>query len=316
MASSAPSTPRQRISSRDLDADVSIPGNNRSRLGSNEIPRTYSGLYGAGAGAPQMPVDFDDGTDCDKSNHHNSTSALPSATFKPYSYRAGSTLLPFELTRNRNTDWFVEAGPALLLTYISIVLTILLTFLAFVPEPKVAWTLTNIVHVLVTLIYLHWIKGNPADYMDGTQGEMNAMTLWEQIVSAPSIHLHDSPSVMLRKGQVMIDGGATGSGRDVLVVVPTLLALASCYVANFESIYAIPNVILWAVVMLPKMPFMNGVRIFGINRTIGIDDGDYLEDEDDGHCIDTEDESALDSVGCDLSEKSNDVVVNEPKKSR
>jgi hypothetical protein len=112
----------------------------------------------------------------------------------------------------------------------------------------------------------------------------------------------------------MLDGGATGSGRDVLVVIPTLLALASCYVASFEKLYAIPNVILWGVVMLPKMPFMNGVRILGINRTIGIDDGDF-QDEDEDDCVETEDESALDSVGCDLSEKSNDIV-HEPKKLR
>jgi hypothetical protein len=153
--------------------------------------------------------------------------------------------------------------------------------------------------------------------MDGTQGEMNAMTLWEQIVSAPSlVHSHDSSSAMLRKGHVMLDGGATGSGRDVLVVIPTLLALASCYVASFEKLYALPNVILWGVVMLPKMPFMNGVRILGINRTIGIDDGDFQdEDEDEDDCVETEDESALDSVVCDLSEKSNDIV-HELKKLR
>jgi hypothetical protein len=312
MASSAPSTPRRRISSRDLDADAPLPGGNRSRLGSSDIPRTYSGLYGAGAGPPEMPDDFVIGADNDI--HQPTTPLSPSKKNRDY-YQVGSNLLPFELSRNRNTDWFVEAGPALLLTYISIVLTVLLTFLAFIPEPKVAWTLTNIVHMLVTLVYLHWIKGNPADYMDGTQGEMNAMTLWEQIVSAPSsVHSHDSSSAMLRKGHVMLDGGATGSGRDVLVVIPTLLALASCYVASFEKLYAIPNVILWGVVMLPKMPFMNGVRILGINRTIGIDDGDF-QDEDEDDCVETEDESALDSVGCDLSEKSNDIV-HEPKKLR
>ena len=310
MASSAPSTPRRRVSSRDLDADVPFFGGIRSRLGSNDIPRTYSGLYGTGTGAPLMPDDFADGPDNDSRQPSNDKS-LPS---KKQYYQAGSNLLPFELSRNRNTDWFVEAGPSLLLTYMSLVITVLLTFLAFIPEPKVAWTLTNIVHMLVTLIYLHWIKGNPADYMDGTQGEMNAMTLWEQIVSTPSVHVHESPSIMLRKGHVMMDGGATGSGRDVLVVIPTLLALASCYVSSFDKFYAVPNVILWGVVMLPKIPFMNGVRILGINRTIGIDDGDYEEEEDD-ECDDTEDGSALDSIGCDVSEKSNDRI-SESKKIR
>eukprot|EP00984_Skeletonema_dohrnii_P015040 scaffold6437_cov98-Skeletonema_dohrnii-CCMP3373.AAC.1 len=57
MASSAQASPRQRISSADLDAfddfnhinnNNNNNGGNRSRLSSSEIPRTYSGLYGAG----------------------------------------------------------------------------------------------------------------------------------------------------------------------------------------------------------------------------------------------------------------------------
>lgn len=105
-----------------------------------------------------------------------------------------------------------------------------------------------------------------------------------------------------------MDGSANCSGRDVLAVMPTLLALASCYVANFESYYAIPNVIVWAIVMLPKMPFMNGVRILGINRTAGIDDGDYQDEDDDDDCVDTEDESALDSIGYDLCENNSEQM--------
>jgi hypothetical protein len=272
-----------------------------------------------------MPNDFVNGPD----NGHHGSSAQPTLRSRSSSrdhtstpskknrvvhhYQAGSNLLPFELSRNRNTDWIVAGGPALLFTYIFIVFIVLLTFLAFIPEPKVAWTLTNAVHMLVTLVYLHWIKGNPADYMDGTQGEMNAMTLWEQIVSAPATHSYNSSSIenillKLKGGHVMMDGSANCSGRDVLAVMPTLLALASCYVANFESYYAIPNVIVWAIVMLPKMPFMNGVRILGINRTAGIDDGDYQDEDDDDDCVDTEDESALDSIGYDLCENNSEQM--------
>ncbi|KAL7478738.1 hypothetical protein ACHAW6_004491 [Cyclotella cf. meneghiniana] len=339
MASSAPSTPRRRISSRDLDVDVTFSGGNRSRLPSNDIPRTYSGLYGAGAGAPQMPDDILDSchegdghpssiqsTPRSPSSSHDDHQKYPSKKHRVFHhYQAGSDLLPFELSRNRNTDWIAAGGPALLLTYIFIVLVVLLTFLAFIPEPQVAWTLTNFVHMLVTLMYLHWIKGNPADYMDGTQGEMNAMTLWEQIISTPATHSYNSSALgknssKKKGGHVMIEGRANGSGRDVLVVIPTLLALASCYVSNFATYYAIPNVIVWAIVMLPKVPFMNGVRILGINRTAGIDDGDYLDEDEDDECVDTEDESAMGSLGCDLSEsKANELLkdmINEPKKRR
>ena len=70
MASTAPSTPRRRISSKDIidndyddDDEQPLYGQQRSRLNSSEIPRTYSGLYGAGA--PPMPStsDCDDHTD-------------------------------------------------------------------------------------------------------------------------------------------------------------------------------------------------------------------------------------------------------------
>lgn len=233
-----------------------------------------------------------------------------------------SNLLPFELSRNRNTDWIAAGGPALLVTYISIILIFLLTFLAFVQEPKVAWTMSNVAHGMLSMVYLHWIKGNPADYMDGTQGEMNAMTCWEQIVSKPAIHhlnntkhhtaqMLESPVRGIRES--MTSAIKKLRSRDVLVVVPTLLAHASCHIAKYQFEYAVINVGVWAVVMLPKMPFMNGVRILGINRTAGIDDGDYFgEDEDE--CFDTEEESNESDVGLDFSDGSE--AKEEPKKDR
>ena len=239
-----------------------------------------------------------------------------------------SNLLPFELSRNRNTDWIAAGGPALLVTYISVILIFLLTFLAFVTEPKVAWTMANVAHGLVSLIYLHWIKGNPADYMDGTQGEMNAMTCWEQIVSKPAIHLNhhvaaaqsssskmDYSSSPTRRGlrESLTSAIKTLRSRDVLCVVPTLLAHASCHIANYEYQYVVVNVGVWAVVMLPKMPFMNGVRILGINRTAGIDDGDYLEDDDDDECLDSEEESSKEA---DVRLNCNSEDSLEPKKVR
>ncbi|KAL7466094.1 hypothetical protein ACHAXS_006392 [Conticribra weissflogii] len=300
---STPSTPlRRRIYSTDSESNA--PTGNRSRLPSAEIPRTYSGLYGSGGGAPD---DYSDNHgednrahDCNNYDNEdeivsppriNSTLSTSSPNnFPRHHYQKGSNLLPFELSRNRNTDWIAAGGPTLLLTYLSFVLIFLLTFLAFFPEPKMAWTLTNVVHGIISLVYLHWVKGNPADYMDGTQGEMNAMTLWEQIVSKPASRLHltkinrdDSVTTTSANGNAKGESAGTptvrGQGRDVLIVIPTLLAHASCYIANYELQYAAINVAVWAVIMLPKMPFMNGVRILGINKTAGIDD-DFDVDED------------------------------------
>lgn len=232
-----------------------------------------------------------------------------------------SNLLPFELSRNRNTDWIAAGGPALLATYVFTIAVFLLTFLAFVTEPKDAWAMANVAHGAASMVYLHWIKGNPADYMDGTQGEMNGMTCWEQIVSKPCTHLHHATAGGAKRldcspgrGRGLRESAAAAirklRSRDVLCVVPTLLAHASCHVANYEKAYVLVNVGVWALIMVPKLPFMNGVRILGINRTAGIDDGDYLDDDDDDECNETEEDTSKDSaVGLDFND-------DEPKKDR
>lgn len=264
-----------------------------------------------------------DSNDGVKTNHGDDTTILPPPTIRKS--LAESNLLPFELSRNRNTDWIAAGGPALLVTYISTILIFLLTFLAFVTEPKMAWMLLNLSHGVVSMVYLHWIKGNPADYMDGTQGEMNAMTCWEQIVSKPDIHSHnttsskhhttshlESPVRSLRESMTVAIKKLRS--RDVLGFVPTLLAHFSCHVAKYQFEYVIINMGVWAVVMLPKLPFMNGVRILGINNTAGIDDGDDLEEEED-KCFDTEEESSRDSaVGLDCIDER--VTKPELKKDR
>lgn len=167
-------------------------------------------------------------------------------------YGDGSDLLPFELSRNRNTDW-MAGGWWLLFTYLSIIFVGQLVFMAFLPN-NVSWTVAHFTHFLITLLYLHWIKGSPNFY---EQGEMNAMTLWEQLESTPSYN-------------------GNGGVKRALLIVPTLLCYAACHFAEYNYKLCILNAIIWAASMLAKMPFMNGVRILGINRTTGIDDDDHV----------------------------------------
>ena len=183
----------------------------RPRMSSKDIPNTYAGLYG-------------DGND----------------------------LLPFELSRNCNTEWMMgkKNGVLLLATYMSVIAVGQLIIMAFV-DFYMSWTVGHAIHFVITLIYLHWIKGSPNFY---EQGEMNAMTTWEQLVSTPG----------------------TFAQRRALLVVPTLLCYAACHFAHYESKLVALNVIIWAISVLAKMPFMNGVRILGINRTTGIDDDDVM----------------------------------------
>lgn len=186
------------------------PTASRRRLPSADIPRTYSGCYGTGGTA--------------------------------------GDLLPFELSRNRNTDWLDSGGPLLLFTYLFITLVCHACIMAIVPF-RHSWTITNAAHGLVTLTYLHWIKGSP-NFADD-HGEMNGMTLWEQMDSNPTPHPNQ---------------------RRALLIVPTVLCHAACHFAGYDKTLCLLNVTVWSICIVAKMPFMNGVRLLGINRTTGIDD--------------------------------------------
>jgi ORMDL family len=110
-----------------------------------------------------------------------------------------------------------------------------------------SWTVTNTLHLVCTMFAIHWAKGS---YLED-QGELNALTVWEQLelTTESSIHM-----------------------RRTLLLVPTVLSYVAIWTANFDPAVAVYNLVVWSIAVLAKMPFMNGVRIFGINRTAGIDD--------------------------------------------
>mmetsp|Transcript_23650 Transcript_23650/g.34912 ORF Transcript_23650/g.34912 Transcript_23650/m.34912 type:complete len:201 (+) Transcript_23650:185-787(+) len=158
----------------------------------------------------------------------------------------GNDLLPFELARNRNTEWLSNANWQLAALYLAVIFMVHLVILGFL-DWDIAFTVTHSTHFVVTHIYLHWIKGSP-DYFE--QGEMNAMTCWEQLDATQN---------------------STNAQR-VLFIVPTILCYTACHFANYEWHLVLWNVIIWAISIVSKMPFMHGVRLLGINRTTGIDD--------------------------------------------
>mmetsp|Transcript_11333 Transcript_11333/g.10845 ORF Transcript_11333/g.10845 Transcript_11333/m.10845 type:complete len:225 (-) Transcript_11333:510-1184(-) len=192
------------------------PPPNRCRLNSKDIPRTYSGLYGSGGELNQE------------------TSA--------------SDLLPFELSRNCNTEWIDAVAPlSLFLVYVFLIVACEMTLLIFLPLPT-SLTVTNILHMILTMTYFHWIKGSPNFY---DQGEMNAMTLWEQLESS------QTPRT---------------TPKAVLFIVPTTLCHLACHFGQYGKFSCLINFTIWLICIVAKLQFMNGVRILGINNTIGIDD--------------------------------------------
>lgn len=78
------------------------------------------------------------------------------------------------------------------------------------------------------------------------------MTLWEQLTTSP-----DMTRSFIKK---------------VLVIVPTILCYIACHFANYDKTLSAINLVVWAICVIAKLDGMTGVRIFGINRTIGIDD--------------------------------------------
>ena len=225
---------RARAITKDREGrSISPPAGVRSRLNSSDIPRTYSGLYGTGG----------------ELTHQT----------------ASSDLLPFELSRNVNTDWMNSTSESpskqtrmrsgsLLWIYIFFIVFIQFTamvlplgFISF----ESSFTYTNIFHCFITILFLHWIKGSPNFY---GQGEMNAMTLWEQLSSAPDTQ------------------ESYNNTKKALVVAPTVLCYLACHFANYDKRLSIVNLAAWVICVVAKLEGMNGVRLWGINRTIGIDD--------------------------------------------
>jgi hypothetical protein len=223
---------KQSQQANSKDRSVSPPAALRSRLNSKDIPRTYSGLYGTGGELTHQTPNSD--------------------------------LLPFELSRNLNTDWLLSSSDSpskrkrmrsgsLLWIYIFFIVFIQFTAMALplgILTFSTSFTATNVIHGLLTLLFLHWIKGSPNFY---EQGELNAMTLWEQLESSPETQ-------------------QSNNTKQVLFIVPTILCYLACHFCNYDRILSGINLGVWAVCVIAKLEGMNGVRLLGINRTIGIDD--------------------------------------------
>jgi len=149
----------------------------------------------------------------------------------------------FDLFKNRNVDWM--SGPFTKLCYVIFVFLVWgFTHLCGTSThsltPEEAWTVTNVVHGVMTFFFFHWIKGCPDD---STQGEYNSLTLYEQI-----------------------DAGVPWtSTKKFLMLMPTCLCGIACSINNYKSLHVIINCSIFLVVILAKIPEMHRVRIFGIN---------------------------------------------------
>ena len=205
----------------------------RTRFNSRDIPRSYSGQYSTDSNN-LLPLEF-------IRSQHIVTRHVSLVVFLS-TYLTFIFILQFASASIVSSTTFPNALPWS--KQFQIVLSS-------------SWTITHAIHCLVTLLYLHWLKGS---YLLDEQGELNAMTVWEQLeaTSESSTHM-----------------------RRILLVVPTCLAYMACLSSKFQPSICTINIIFWSISMFAKLPQMNGVRLFGINCTAGIDDdfGSHAFDE-------------------------------------
>ena len=57
--------------------------------------------------------------------------------------------------------------------------------------------------------------------------------------------------------------------KKYLMLVPTVLCFITLLATNYSTPSLLLNVPIWALLVVAKLPMMEGVRIFGINSTAG-----------------------------------------------
>jgi hypothetical protein len=102
-------------------------------------------------------------------------------------------------------------------------------------------TIINICHGVISLYLMHWRRGT-ADPFDA--GSNDRYTFWE----------------------LLDEGKNYTPTKKFFTVVPIALFLAACYEHEWKKRYYFANIVALILSLLPKLPFMLGVRIFGVNK--------------------------------------------------
>ncbi|KAJ8251827.1 hypothetical protein GJAV_G00225850 [Gymnothorax javanicus] len=106
----------------------------------------------------------------------------------------------------------------------------------------VVWTLTNLIHNLCMYLLLHTVKGTPFETPD--QGKARLLTHWEQ----------------------MDYGVQFTASRKFLTITPIVMYILTSFYTKYEWLHFILNTLSLLTVLIPKLPQLHGVRIFGINK--------------------------------------------------
>ncbi|KAJ6650099.1 ORM1-like protein [Pseudolycoriella hygida] len=142
---------------------------------------------------------------------------------------------------NPNTSWLDSRG-----FWLAYILGMLFVHLILLSIPFVsiyfAWTITNVLHNLAHLYFLHCIKGAP--WLSTNTSSERRYTHWEQI----------------NNGQQWTET------RKFLIIAPIVIFLLTCFYTKNDVGHFAVNFLSLIVVLIPKLPQFHGVRLFGINK--------------------------------------------------
>ncbi|XP_078057368.1 ORM1-like protein 2 [Mustelus asterias] len=121
------------------------------------------------------------------------------------------------------------------------ILHVVLLSIPFFSIP-VVWTLTHVIHNSAIYWFLHTVKGTPFETPD--QGKARLLTHWEQ----------------------MDYGIQFTSSRKFLTITPIILYMLASFYTKYNVVHFLVNTTSLLTALIPKLPQLHGVRIFGINK--------------------------------------------------
>jgi len=158
----------------------------------------------------------------------------------------------FGVEPNRNTEAIGQRGFWLYYMLLLLLVRILVGVLIHIPYHTTAnkhyieysWSITHILHSLITFYIMHWKKGTPYESQYNNQGQYDADTFWEQIDQ----------------------GKQYTYTKKIFTIFPVLLFLASAYDTKWATNIMLIDFVFLALAIIPKLPIMDHVRLGGINK--------------------------------------------------
>jgi len=145
---------------------------------------------------------------------------------------------------NRNLDWLQTKGSWIIHIYVVVFGKLLFSVLPGISS-EASWTLANLFYNMASFIVFHWLVGTPFGDCPQTGQEYDSLTLWEQIDAGEQF----TPT------------------KKFLTAVPIMLFLLSMHYSHFDAITFSVNFLSLFVNLIGKLPIMDRVRLFGINKT-------------------------------------------------